>query len=515
MHESNSVPPTLSPETWDVVVIGGALAGSSAAWLLKQNNPELRILVIEKSTAFKRRVGEATVEVSSYFLTRVLGVQEHLMKEHVIKQGLRFWFSDTETKGWDDASEIGPGYNVRLSSFQVDRAKLDSYLLDRCLEQGIVIWRPARVKDVTLKDGGEQALEVERDSGVITVRSRWVIDASGVATLLARKNDWKVINTAHPTAAAWCRWSGVPSWDCPKLHAAAPAYAKRCYGVRNTATNHLMGDGWWSWWIPLHNGDVSIGVVWDERIAQFPAGDSIADRLRTHLATHPLSHRLLAEAEPVAQDSHIRRPLAYHSKRTLGDGFALVGDAAAFLDPFYSPGMDWVSFSVMMAVDVIGKERAGRSYRPELDRYAKQHQVSYQRWFDGIYRDKYYYMGDFVLMHIAFQLDFGTYNWGVASQPYKWGPSALLNAPLAGPHTAIPAYLLKTYNRRLVRIARQRKQAGTFGRHNHGRAAMLESYKFDLSLPRRVFRNFARWGGLEVREGWRSWGGETPAASAS
>lgn len=57
---------------YDVVVVGGAVAGASTAIVLKRGKPDLRILVVEKTEQFDWKVGESTVEVSSYFLTRVL-----------------------------------------------------------------------------------------------------------------------------------------------------------------------------------------------------------------------------------------------------------------------------------------------------------------------------------------------------------------------------------------------------------------------------------------------------------
>ena len=65
-------------ETYDVVVIGGALSGAATATLLLRQNPGLRLLIIEKSARLSRRVGEATVEVSAYFMGRVLGLTQYL-----------------------------------------------------------------------------------------------------------------------------------------------------------------------------------------------------------------------------------------------------------------------------------------------------------------------------------------------------------------------------------------------------------------------------------------------------
>ena len=81
-----------------MVIIGGALAGAATAILLLRERPGLRVLIVEKSAAFSRRVGEATVELSGYFLSRVLGLTQHLNEAHLIKQGMRFWFFNRETK---------------------------------------------------------------------------------------------------------------------------------------------------------------------------------------------------------------------------------------------------------------------------------------------------------------------------------------------------------------------------------------------------------------------------------
>ena len=83
---------------WDVIVIGGALSGAATACLLLRRNPKLRLLILERSDQLKRRVGESTVEISAYFLGRVLGLTAHLLEKHIPKQGMRFWFANDKAR---------------------------------------------------------------------------------------------------------------------------------------------------------------------------------------------------------------------------------------------------------------------------------------------------------------------------------------------------------------------------------------------------------------------------------
>jgi flavin-dependent dehydrogenase len=200
-------------EHYDVVIVGGALAGAANAILLLRERPGLKVLIVEKSAAFGRRVGEATVEVSSYFLCRVLGLTQHLNESHLVKQGMRFWFFNSRTESLPDCAEIGGRYLSRVPAFQVDRAVLDEEVLRRAQVLGARVLRPASVSKVTLVPGGEQVLEVRSEEQTTRIFARWVVDASGVAALLARQEGWWRPNPAHPTTAVWARWTGVKDWD--------------------------------------------------------------------------------------------------------------------------------------------------------------------------------------------------------------------------------------------------------------------------------------------------------------
>jgi flavin-dependent dehydrogenase len=493
-------------ERWDAIVIGGALSGASTAFLLHRRNPRLRVLILEKDTLFRRRVGEATVEISGYFLGRVLGLTEHLNQQHLVKQGLRYWFANEKTQTLADCSETGPGYNVRFPGYQVDRSVLDEHLLQETAKGGVTVRRGVKVRDIELVDGGTQTVHWHDEDGKRGVeRARWVVDASGVGSLLARKNGWFQPNRDHPIAAVWSRWSGVKNWDSLELAAKFPEYATRAKAIRFTATNQLMGWGWWAWFIPLKGGDVSVGFVYDQRFTDLPEGGSLGDRLRQLIEQHPAGKEMLSEAHFHEGDVHFRRNLAYCSSTFAGNGFVIVGDAAAFMDPFYSPGMDWISYSSSAAAALIDSCLRGKPAKERVERHNQRFHLSYTRWFESIYRDKYFYMGDQELMTLAFRLDLGGYYFGVVSQPFKYGSRILEIPSFASKYSGPPAKFISFYNRRLVKIAQSRRARGTWGRCNNGVYYGFTSYELNKILPLRMLKAIAAWGWLELREGWRTW----------
>src|SRR5438270_314950 len=258
-----------------------------------------RVLIIEKSAEFDRKVGESTTELSSCYMTRLLGLTNYLGHHHLAKQGLRMWFANRPDQPFDDCVELGAKYQARLPTFQMDRSTLDQHMLDEAVAAGCEVRRPAKVT----------ALELEGNRSYVSydtyrVSTRWLVDASGRGAILARKLGHFHQNLEHPINAVWARFTGVKDWDSYEWREKFRDYANACRTSRNWATNHLMGHGWWCWIIPLRGGDVSAGIVYDSRIFKLPEGPSLSERLRAHLLSHPVGAEIFGGAQVIEHDVH-------------------------------------------------------------------------------------------------------------------------------------------------------------------------------------------------------------------
>jgi hypothetical protein len=303
----------------------------------------------------------------------------------------------------------------------------------------------------------------------------------------------------------WARWTGVKDWDGYELAQKFPDWAMACHGIRATATNHFIGPGWWAWCIPLKGGDVSIGAVFDQRLLEWPGEGGLGQQLKSFLMQHPAASEIMSSAQWREGDVHWRKNLPYSSTTTAGDGFALVGDAAGFIDPFYSPGMDWISFTCATTSRLITAAMRGEQLPPLLEKQNRDFARSYRRWFEGLYQDKYEYMGDFELMRLAFLLDLGLYYIGVAAQPFKRGMVGLCE-PIFSTGRSVPFfYFMRMYNRRFAQMSRVRRKRNSFGRHNDSRRFMFKGFTFARSSALPIVTAIVNWAWLELTEGWRSW----------
>lgn len=476
----------------DVAIIGGALSGSAVALLLLREAPGLRILLLEKSEVFDRKVGEATTEVSGEFFHRRLALANHLIHEHLAKQSLRMWFTSTPETPFDETVEIGAKLQSHFPAFQIDRAIFDQHLLETAEREGATVWRPASVLDAQVGGQGPATLQVEKDGQSIEVTCRWVIDASGRTAFLSKKLGLFQKVPEHPTAALWARFSGVADWDGFPARSRHPRYGSTALTSRAAATNHLVGRGWWCWIIPLRGGDFSAGLVYDTRLFSLPPGPSPAARLKAHILTHPVGREFFSEAEPIEGDVKALAQLPYQSTQIAGSNWQICGDAAGFIDPLYSPGMDFCSWTARIAFARIARESRGETIN--LDKLNADWQESYRTWFEAICQDKYEYIGDAQLMSAAYLFDIGLFFLGPArSSLLEAGGDDLWCLPFIGPVDRVVGKFMKFYNQRLVAIARKRLASGCYGLHNSGWQELYTGIGPQLSVSKILFKALFRW----------------------
>jgi flavin-dependent dehydrogenase len=506
---------------YDVIILGGAYSGASTAILLRRDHPQLRVLIVEKAEAFDAKVGEATTEMSAMFLTRRLAMWHHLEAEQLPKEGLRYWFTNDKVTGHANASEAGGYLRSSVPSFQLRRDALDEYLLATAVREGAELLRPAKVVDVDLQDFnntitvilsedparppasvapweptmGPTASTGDTEPVRRTITCRWLLDATGRVNFLGRRLGIIERNEEHPVAAIWCRWKDVRHVD--DIAARNGDLGAGNISSRRLATNHYTGFGYWIWVIPLGNNETSIGVVFDKRLIDLHHSKDRVNDFIAFLKAIPALAELIDGATPRLDDFRFYSHLPFFAKQYMGNGWALLGDAASFLDPYYSPGLDHASFTAEATAEIVGLDAKGEDIGARIVEHNAAFTRSYTRFFRSIFKDKYYYMGEHDLLAAAMILDTAHYYIFVVMPAYRIAKKFQW-MPVLGPKPAFFSYhFIKLYHRRFKAIALARRAAGEAGVRNNGRRIRVY-FNLNLAPAHMVLRGVKLWAFAEA-----------------
>ena len=346
----------------DVVILGGGLAGLTLALQLRKRFADLDVVVIERRAhpvaLAAHKVGESTVEIGAHYLSDVLGLKHHLETAQLKKFGFRF-FSSEGRRDIDAVTEIGASRYLSVASWQLDRGIFENFLAEEATRRGIRVVCGATVRDIVLaEDGGEHAAIYRHDGIGHEVRSRWLVDACGRAGLIKKKRELAEPN-GHDANAIWFRikeriaiddWSDDPQW---RSRCTPPA--------RWLSTNHLVGEGYWAWLIPLASGSHSVGIVADAKLHPLATMNSYEKALAWLAKHQPAVADALAGKESALLDFAFLRDFSYGCKQVFsGRRWAITGEAGLFLDPFYSPGSDFIAIANTYICELVGRDRTGR-----------------------------------------------------------------------------------------------------------------------------------------------------------
>jgi flavin-dependent dehydrogenase len=468
----------------DVAVVGGGLAGSLVARQLHRRLPGLRIAVFERSGLASYKVGESTVEIAGHYLVRRQALAGYLYDRHLPKNGIRYFFDGPERDvPLAEMSEIGTVNLPFHPTFQIDRARMETDLVEMNRSDGIDVRLGVEVADVELgANGAPHVVAIEGPGGRQRASARWLVDASGRVGLLARALGIREPEPTHHVGSVWARYERVADVDA----VADDAFRARVrYTTRGISTLHFLHPGYWIWMIRLRGGLTSIGVV------GAPARDR-AVRTKEGFHAFLLRHRavrdLLVDAKPVDCGSLGR--IAFGTRRFLHpDRWAVIGESATAADPLYSPGSDFIALESDYLTDLVAREAAGEAdaevgRRLELyDRFLRfRHEATIR-----LYRGLYGTLGSFELMRVKWDFDIGSYHnlWVAPYMCDLYTDEAFLRQQLRQERFVLAA--LDNFAGLFRRVEASLRERDAYHRANRGRFSHgLEQIRFleDVGLPR-------------------------------
>ncbi len=368
---------------YDVAIIGGGPAGSTAGTLLRKYAPEMRVAIFERERFPRDHVGESLLPTTSSVLYEMGAWDEIEKADFPVKIGATYkwgradelWdFNFLAVDKYQEEQRPAPYAGQRVfTSFQEDRSIYDDILLKRAAQSGCDVHQETQVSKVLTEGNRVTGLQLSNRGAVA---AQWYLDASGHSGILRRAlGVEEQINTSLKNIAIWDYWQNA-EWA---VH----------IGVGGTRIQVLSLGFGWIWFIPLGPTRTSVGLV-------VPASyykESAKRPEELYLWALQQEPRVAALLKNATSENHLftTRDWSFVASQTCGQNWFLVGESAGFADPILSAGVTMAHMAARecaYTIVEIGRGQLDRKWlKSEFDRRQKtrvnQHIRFADYWYAG------------------------------------------------------------------------------------------------------------------------------------
>ncbi|KAJ7101319.1 putative halogenase [Mycena belliarum] len=318
------------PSSTEMLVIGGGPAGSFAAAALAREGFEVTLL--EREHFPRYHIGESMLPSCRPFL-RFIGAEQKVIDfGFCVKVGAALKFNQTKREGYTDFVNPDPS----KAAWNVTRADFDEILLRNAAESGARVCEGISVTSIQFSpENDKQPVSAgwKSDTGSTgEIKFKWLIDASGRNGIMSTKYlKNRKFNTSLRSMASWGYWTGANMYAPGTRRENAPWFEA------------LTDESGWAWFIPLHNGRVSVGFVLKEDLgrakkAEVTGPDVALTHYHNQFKFVPGLQRLLGNAKFLGEVKSAG-DYSYSASQYAGPNYRIAGDAGAFIDPFFSSGV--------------------------------------------------------------------------------------------------------------------------------------------------------------------------------
>ncbi|MGY2258256.1 NAD(P)/FAD-dependent oxidoreductase [Pseudomonas sp. SDO55104_S430] len=370
--------PIAEMERRRIVVIGAGPSGAIAAAILKRKGHD--VLVIERQHFPRFSIGESLLAHCLDFVEEAGMLEAVNAAGFQVKTGAAFAWGE-HYSAFDFAEAFTPG---KTTTFQVQRADFDQLLADQAVLQGVEIRFGEAIVSVDIESARPQLGVRREDGSEYRIEADFMLDASGYGRVLPRLLDLEAPSNFPVRQAVFTHVEDRidrPDFDRSKI----------------LVTTHPTRRDIWFWTIPFSNGRCSVGVV---AAAEHFEGrsDDLDACLRSFIADTPSLASVLKNA---VWDTPARTIGGYSANvKTLhGPGFALLGNAAEFLDPVFSSGVTIAMRSASMAAGLVHRQLQGETvdwqgeFAVPLKRGVDTFRCYVEGWYDGTFQDVIFHEG--------------------------------------------------------------------------------------------------------------------------